>query len=106
MPLSIQKASIKNDCGVINIYPTRLGQFAMGKRTMKKWKELKIAHDCKIVRSENDFWLLVPIEAEINALPITNKACGGDLGIRTFLTTFSNDEIVEFKRDKMLIRKL
>ena len=37
MPLAIQKASIKNDCGVISIYPTRLGQFAMGKRTLKKW---------------------------------------------------------------------
>jgi IS605 OrfB family transposase len=103
---SIPKSAISNDSGVIKIN-YEVGNFIMGKRTIKKHKNLKIDHDCRIKYKKNKYWLLIPIENKcINTKKTLENYCGIDPGVRVMLTSFGNSGVVEYKHNKYLLDKL
>jgi len=82
------------------------GHFLISKKTIKKNKNLKIEHDCKIIKKNNKWWLLIPITVKNNNKIIPQNYCGVDPGIRTFLTTFGNKNSNEYYYRKDLLDKL
>jgi transposase len=110
----LPKSAIKNKEGELTIYKQVLkgsnSKFSMGKRTKKKYKDLVIQHDCRIVKHKNVYWLFIPIPLEIKPAEAPTEAtvryCGVDPGIRTLFTSFERDGCTEYNYKENLIRKL
>lgn len=64
-----------------------------------------IKHDCKIVKQNGQFQLLIPVPCN-KRIKKTDKVIAGDLGSRTFLTTYDSVNVFEFNRDKKILKKL
>jgi transposase len=80
--------------------------FHMGKKTLKKYRNLKINNDCRLLYERNKFWLCIPIPTIMKEKTETNNYCGIDPGVRTFLTCFGNNGVIEYKQNKELLKKL
>jgi len=93
--IKIAPEFLKNDC-IIKI----------GKRTIKKNKNIQINHDCKIIKRKNKYWILIPISVDVKEKKRPFNYCGVDPGVRTFMTTFSNTGCTEYKHNKDLLDKL
>lgn len=97
-----------NDNTYIKIAPTFFKSdcnIKIGKKTKKK--EFVIESDSRIIKNQyNEYWLAVPIT--INKLKNVEMKnyCGIDPGLRTFMTTFGNQGVYEYKHKKILIDKL
>jgi transposase len=107
--LLLPRSFIKNDNGVLSIAPTLLkneSEISMGKKTIKKYKDLIIRHDCRLVKQKNIFWLLIPIPMEIAEKKPPINYCGIDPGTKTFMTCFGNNGCIEYKHNESVIDKL
>ena len=109
----IPKSLVKNKSGVIHLAPTFFKgehcKFNMGKKTLKKYKELEITNDTRIVKQKDVYWLLVPIPQETSYMkpPAPYRFCGIDPGVRTFMTAFGNEnECNEYNIEISVIDKL
>lgn len=58
------------------------------------------------MKKNNDFWLVLPVAITKQEKCNPLNYCGVDPGVRTFMTTFGNNGICEYKHDKILIDKL
>ncbi len=98
----ISKSMIKNNNGIIEIAPSYFkkedisSKFKMGKRTIKKYKNLEINNDCRIVKQNENYYLIVsvPIKFEEKKSPV--NYCGIDPGVKTFMTCFNNNGYCEY----------
>ena len=105
----IPKSFIKNKEGKLIIAPTFFKEeenpsISMGKKTMKKYKELKIEHDCRLVKKHNEYWLFIPVSLEEKPNDVKWKNyCGIDPGERTFMTTFGNQGCYEYEHNRYKI---
>lgn len=105
----IPKSLIKNKEGILHIAPTFLKKnkfFKMGKRTAKKYKDLIIEHDCRIVYEKHEYWLMVPVPMTYAADAPLIAFCGVDPGVRTMLTVFGSNGVTEYTHDSTRIEKL
>jgi putative transposase len=105
----IEKKMIKNKDGVIQIAKNILKEnslFKMGRRNKRKYKDLEINCDCRIIKQHNDYYLIVPIKEKVLLPKTANIVCGIDPGIRTFMTTFGNNGCYEYEHDRTVIDKL
>ena len=106
----IPKKAVKNINGNIKIYSTVLGKdkcnFKMGKKTLKKHKNIKIDNDCRIVKQKNEYWLLIPIPMKIEEKTQPVNYCGIDPGVRTFMTAFGNQGCIEYEHNNSILKKL
>lgn len=105
----IPKSLIKIMNGTIELSPQFFkddNKIKMGKKSIKKHRDLKIDHDSRIVKQKNEYWLIVPI-ATLTPLktPLVNY-CGVDPGIRTFMTTFGNNGCVEYRHNEKMLKAL
>ena len=100
---------IKNREGKLSIAPTFLKENAcisMGKKTIKKHKDLVIEHDCRLVKQNNEYWLIVPIPFVIQEKTKPVNYCGIDPGVKTFMTVFGNQGCMEYKHNEEILKKL
>ena len=100
---------IKNKSGTLVIAPTFLkdkSTFKMGKRTLKKYKDIEINNDCRIIYERNKYWIAIPIRTILKQKVKCLNYCGIDPGVRTFLTSFGNNSVVEYTQNKVLLKKL
>jgi putative transposase len=101
----IPKQFLKNKEGKLIIgasyfHNEESASISMGKKTIKKYKNLQILHDCRMIRHNQDYWLCIPIEQNISLSDISYKNyCGVDPGIRTFMTSFGNQGCQEYEHD-------
>jgi IS605 OrfB family transposase len=70
----------------------------------KKYKNIQITNDCRIIKSKNKYWLIVPVEEKIKDKKRPVNYCGVDMGIKTFATTFGNNGCLEYKHDYVKIK--
>ena len=92
--LLLPKVLIKNKNGILSIAPTFLksdSKISMGKKTIKKHRNVVIEHDCRLVKQKNIFWVIIPIPVEITDKKSPINYCGVDPGIKTFMTCFGNN---------------
>lgn len=106
----IPKTMIKIKDGIITIAPSYLNENAkieMGKRDKKKYKNLIIRNDCKIIKEDNEFYLIVPLISDKKKERLDNtRYCGIDPGERTFMTSFSNEGCYEYEHNSKVIEIL
>lgn len=76
----------------------------IGKRKLKY--DLKIEHDCKLIRRSNEYWICCPIDIEIKQKSSLLNYCGIDPGVRTFMTVFGKENVIEYKHNKILLDKI
>lgn len=81
-------------------------EFHIGRRTLKNHKLLKVNNDCRIIKKNSDYWIVIPvvIDAEKRKEPLVY--CGIDPGSRTFMTSFGNVGCKEYKHNQDLLDKL
>lgn len=106
---SLPSSLVTNNNGILKISPGKLEDplFKMGKKTLKKHKNIEIKNDCRIVYYRNKYWIHVPVPTNFNKNKISpSNYCGIDPGVRTFLTTFGNNGVVEYDQNKLLLKKL
>ena len=108
----ISKTMVKNNNGTIEISNNFFkkkntnGKFKMGKRTIKKYNNLKINNDCRILKQNNTYYLSVPISFTIEERKQPINYCGIDAGVRTFMTTFGNNGSFEYDYDIEKLKKI
>lgn len=106
--LASSEISIKNNS--INICPGKLGVnslFKMSSKNIKKYKNLKLANNCDLVFQKGNYYILATIPTNTENNKSLKVICGGDPGIRTFLTTYNNkNEIFEYKHNSIFMKKL
>jgi putative transposase len=102
---------VENKNGNLKIAPTFFKEtntscyFKMGKKTLKKHKNLEIKNDCRIVKQNNNYFLIVPVEIKIEEPKEKINYCGIDPGVRTFMTSFGNNGFTEYdyKKDNITL---
>jgi len=98
------KESCKEACKkVCNETSNKTCTFKMGKKTIKKHKNLEINHDCHICKKHNEYWLMVPVPFDMSPKKKPENYCGVDPGVRTFMTTFGNQGCTEYEHNASLI---
>lgn len=103
----------KKDEYKVKLAPQRLKEnmnFKISKKIAKDLnsENIQIDNDCKIIRHNSNYYLLLSKEIEIKnpTLPERLRYCGVDPGVRTFLTSFGNEESMEYLHRKDLLKKL
>jgi transposase len=83
-------------------------EISMGKKTIKKHKNIEVKHDCRLLKKNNEYWLCIPILTEkvLDNPPTFKNYCGIDPGIRTFMTVFGNQGVVEYEHNEKFIKSL
>jgi transposase len=100
---------IKNKNGILTIAPSYLkkdSKISMGKKTIKKHRNLVIDHDCRLVKQKNVFWVIIPIPIEITDKKPPINYCGIDPGVKTFMTSFGNNGCIEHKHNEKILKDL
>ena len=104
----IPKNYLKNKEGTIQLAPEFFKEdcfLKMGKKTLKKHKNLVIQNDCRIVKRFHEYWLLVPVPMVCaDRKPPVNYS-GIDPGVRTFMTSFGNHGCLEYDFNDSEIKK-
>jgi len=112
--IGVPKSLVTNEKGVIRIAPSFFNkkggccEFKMGKKTIKKYRDLKFDHDMRIVKQKDTYCLLVPIPQETtNPKPSTPYSyCGIDPGVRTFMTVFETNACIEYQHNEEALKRL
>ena len=92
--VSIPKNLISIIDDKIKIAPTYFKEnntIQINKKTLKKNKDIKIEHDCKIVKQNKKYFILIPITIIKEKNSEFINYCGIDPGIRSFQTVFGNN---------------
>lgn len=107
--LLLSSKLITNKNGILTIAKTFLksdSKISMGKKTIKKHRNLVIEHDCRLIKQKNIFWVIIPIPVEITDKKPPMNYCGIDPGIKTFMTSFGNNGCIEHKHNGSVLQKL
>jgi IS605 OrfB family transposase len=107
----IPKNFIKNNKNNLEIAPQFLkenNKLKIGKKSRKKLNNIKIEHDSRITKKNNEYWINIPISISIklNKKEEFKNYCGIDPGCRTFMTSFGNKDYIEYKHNHELIKRL
>lgn len=100
--------NIKN--GVISIAPKVTKKqcvFKMGRKTLKKHKNITVCNDVRLQKRHGEYWLFIPYKVDNSKRKTPVSCCGVDPGIRTFMTIFNDkSEITEVTYCQALLKKL
>ena len=105
----VPKSFVKNNNGSIQIAPQFFKEhcvFKMGNRTKKKHGNIQINNDTRIVRQRKEYWIIIPVPVVIQNKKPPNTYCGIDPGVRTFMTLFGNNGVIEYKCRNEILKKL
>jgi IS605 OrfB family transposase len=81
-------------------------EFRIGGRTLKKHILLEINNDCRILKKNGDYWIVIPVITDVKKRKTPLNYCGVDPGSRTFMTTFGNLGCNEYKHNQDLLDKV
>lgn len=100
---------IENKDGNLKIAPKFFKDdplFLMGKKTIKKHKNIQINNDCRVIQERNKYWISIPQPTNLKDKLTPLNYCGIDPGVRTFLTSFEKDGVMEYNHPKNVLKKL
>lgn len=80
--------------------------FKTGKRPHSNSSDLVINNDCRLLKQNNIYWMIVPITIDKKPKQQLVNYCGVDPGVRTFMTSFGNNGCYEYTHNKVLLDKL
>jgi len=99
----IQKDSIHYHNGSFNVYSKSLGRLKVGKRSRRDYV---IDNDTRLSFDGFHYYIHVIQQAKTEKYRHRKNVVSLDPGIRTFLTGYSQEEVVEMKRDPIILLKL
>jgi len=106
--MSVPKDLLSNINGNLQLCPNILkgnSIIRIHNRTKKKHKNFSIKHDARLVKRNNEYWILLPTTVERKEEKTPVNFCGVDPGVRTFMTAFGNKGTTEYEyRAEMLSR--
>ena len=106
----ISPNTIKFQSNGITMMRDKLGknlcQFKISKRNYKKFNKQAIAGESKVLYDKGNYFIGLTLVTQEKNCNKTNKICGIDPGLRSFLTVFDNQNIVELNNNRMYIKKL
>ena len=111
----IPKGLVKNINGTIHLSPHFFKEnntFRMGKKTLKKYKDLVIENDSRIIKQKDIYYLIICVKHTPNEKTSTDNVlkqinyCGVDPGIRTFMTSFGSNGCTEYLHNNKLLKLL
>ena len=84
--------TIKNE--KIQMYSRYLSKLQMGKRTKKKYKDVTIDSDCRLIKKNEEYWLCIPIKekSKVNEHGY-KRVVGLDPGVRKIMTGFGDSMV-------------
>lgn len=80
--------------------------FKTGKKKSKQYSNLAINNDCRMLKQNNSYWIIVPLTIDKKPKQQPINYCGVDPGVRTFMTSFGNNGCYEYTHNKVLLEKL
>ncbi len=109
--------TIQDDITYFTIMPQFFGKenckFTIGKSDRKKLKDFKIDNNCRIIKENEDYFILVPIPITFvdrneifKTSSLTTKYSGKDPGLTTFMTSVSNENVKQYTHNVLLLKKL
>jgi putative transposase len=106
--ISVPKSLLANINGNLQLCPNLLKEnsiIRIHNRSKKKHKNFSIDHDARLVKRNNEYWVLLPTDVERKEEKTPVNFCGVDPGVRTFMTAFGNKGTTEYEyRAEMLSR--
>jgi IS605 OrfB family transposase len=105
----VPKSFVTNFAGSFQIAPMFFkehSKFHIGKRTKKKHGGIEINYDTRIVRQKKTYWIVIPVPQSKSEKRKPVNYCGVDPGVRTFMTTFGNNGVSEYKHRAEALREL
>lgn len=105
----IPKSLIKIKDGIVMIAPKLTNKqcnFKMSKRTIKKYGNIEVKNDIRLVKERNNYFLYIPVEVVRKEKKYPQNYCGIDPGVRTYMTLFTNNGIIEYKQNTEILNKL
>lgn len=104
--ISIAKTAIKKVKGGVKMYPKYLSEPIRVSKD-KAFREVEFKKDCRLSYERGIWFLIVPFTKKGTKLsPLTSDTCALDPGVRSFQTGYSQSEVVDFKPDPILLKKL
>jgi len=101
--IGIQKQSIKNKNGNLEIYSRILKPIKLGKRS----KNLKVGNcDARLVKQKNRYFICVPMKCKTEKNKDYKRVVGIDPGVRKFMTIYSEEKISEYRQKRDLLKRL
>ena len=84
--------TIKNE--KIQMYSRYLSKLQMGKRTKKKYKDVTIDSDCRLIKKNEEYWLCIPTKekSKVNEHGY-KRVVGLDPGVRKIMTGFGDSMV-------------
>jgi putative transposase len=116
--INVSKKLVKIDTnGTIKMAPSFFGKdniIAIGKKEQRRMKKnnflLAIEHDCKVVKQHNLYYLIIPTSVPLPPKNIkatsTTRIVGVDPGVRTFMTAYDCNGVLEIHHDSKLVKAL
>ncbi|HEY9701914.1 MAG TPA: transposase [Allocoleopsis sp.] len=101
--ICINKESISYFNGYFKVFPTFLGNLKTGRRSKKDYV---ISHETRMTFNGLHYFLHILVPTETKRKIENNDTIALDPGLRTFITGYSPKEVVEFKRNPDLLKKL
>ena len=105
----LSSSEIKMTKDGIRFCPDRFKEhclFKIGKRNQKKYGDIIIKSNCDLVKRNDGYYLALVLDSEKEDNKIFEKFCGVDPGVRTFLTTYGSNGIVEYNHNNDYLQKL
>jgi transposase len=68
-------------------------------------KEFEIKHDYKLIKEQNKWYILIPVDVIRDVVKPLTSFCGVDAGVRTFMTTFGTNGVNEYEKDNSYLRQ-
>lgn len=96
--------------GKVRISPTFFGEenceFDLGKRNLKKYGKCIIKNNCDLLKRNDGYYLGLILPTEEKQNEEFENFCGVDPGVRTFLTSYGSNGIVEYNHNRGYLEKL
>lgn len=110
--IELTKKCISIENGKIKITPSFFKQdkeFNMSIKNQKKYKNFKINHNTDLVRQNGEYFIYILVDIKDTSIPKKSKNlkfCGIDPGVKTLMTVYNDEEIVEYEHNKDFINKM
>jgi transposase len=104
----ISKSSVKFKDSGIQLFPGKFGKeiLKISKKNYKKYKDTQIKNESKIILEKGNYFLVLTLPTKQSNLLKTERVCGLDPGLRSFLTVFDNEQITEINQNREYFKRL
>ena len=107
--VELSPTDIKFSNNKLQLCPNRFKEhkfLEISKKNQKKYGNVNIKHKCDLVVQKGKWYILIPIDYDLNIYEIKKeKFCGIDGGLRDFAVSYSQDSVITYTHNRDLMKK-